>query len=222
MAWNPAGERDCAALPCAVVESGDFELVGATVRDVADVSDASLERVRPMLTIRRLVPGHSLLRAGSRAVMAAIVLEGVLREFFVSTDGRDHTRGFAYERTFVGSLSDLVNGTAAEMTIEALTDVRVAQIPWAHFNELARIDAEWSSFARALTERAYLKKSAREAELLSLSAADRYAYFCDRYPGLRDRVPLRHVASFLGITPEHLSRLRRRGAQRATSTRRSG
>jgi CRP-like cAMP-binding protein len=61
-----------------------------------------------------------------------------------------------------------------------------------------------------VTERLYLLKSEREYELLALDAEQRYRAFQARYPGLEARVTQRHVASYLGITPEHLSRLRAR------------
>ena len=191
------------------MDDAAWSIVAATLHDVAALPDDSLARLRPMLTLRRVARGAFFLRQGGRAQVAAVVLEGVLREYFVDAEGREHTRGFADERTLAGSLEDLLGGAPARMSLQALEDVRVAQVPWAHFQELTRVDPAWDHIARALAEHAYRRKAERERELLTLDAGARYARFRGTRGALLERVPLRHVASYLGITPEHLSRLRR-------------
>ncbi|MEM9073081.1 MAG: Crp/Fnr family transcriptional regulator [Myxococcota bacterium] len=191
------------------MDDAAWQTVVATLSDVHSLPAESQSRLRPMLTSRTLRQGDHLLREGEPARIAAVVVEGVLREYFRDDQGREHTRGFAYERTFAGSLADLLAETPARMNLEALTHVRIAQVPWPHFDELTRIDAAWDHFARRLAEHSYRRKAEREQRLLSLSAGERYERFLQERGELLDRVPLRHIASYLGITPEHLSRLRR-------------
>ncbi len=191
------------------MDDAAWEKVVSTLRDVAELEEESLARLRPMVTLRRLKRGNFLLRAGDSAQIAAVVLDGVLREYFCDDQGREHTRGFAYERTLAGSLSDLIGSNPATMNLEALTDVALAQVPWTHFDRLTQVDPAWNHFVRKLAEHAYARKAERERQLLASSARDRYERFVAERSDLLTRIPLRHIASYLGMSPEHLSRLRR-------------
>ena len=85
---------------------------------------------------------------------------------------------------------------------------------------LGDVDPAWRDFNERVMQVLYLQKAEREFELLGLDAEARYAAFAARFPGLEARVAARHVASYLGITPVHLSRLRKRrraGQRRATA-----
>jgi hypothetical protein len=76
--------------------------------------------------------------------------------------------------------------------------------------ELGRRHPAWRRFRTRVLERLVLSKAAREYELLGLRAEARYRAFSERYPGLEARVAGKHIASYLGITAVHLSRLRRK------------
>jgi CRP-like cAMP-binding protein len=92
----------------------------------------------------------------------------------------------------------------------ALADARIAVVPWRRLREVvARVPA-WTRYLAQVTEQLYLAKATREYELLALDAEQRYLRFRTRYAALEPRIPLRQVASYIGVTPEHLSRLRRR------------
>jgi CRP-like cAMP-binding protein len=79
---------------------------------------------------------------------------------------------------------------------------------------LARQYPAWRTFGTRVLERLLVTKAEREYELLGLDAEERYRAFSERYPGLEARVAGKHIASYLGITPVHLSRLRRRRLER--------
>lgn len=82
------------------------------------------------------------------------------------------------------------------------------QVPWARFEDLAQRRPAFERAARRMTERLYLQKTLREHEMLTQRADERYRRFREAHPDLEARVSQHHVASYLGITPVHLSRLR--------------
>jgi CRP-like cAMP-binding protein len=156
--------------------------------------------------------GASFLAAGDRAVDCGIVLAGVMREYYPLADGREVNRNFAGPGDGVGSLSDLISGEPAKSSVMAETDARIAVFPWRVLRDAAQRMPAWNRFVASTTERLYLAKARREYELLALDAEARYVQFRKRFAPIENDIALRQVASYVGITPEHLSRLRRRMA----------
>ncbi len=181
----------------------------ATLRRGGELGADDLAVIEPHVRVRRLARGGFFLEAGERAVWCGTVVTGLVREYFPIEDGREVTRGFAGPGDYVGSLSDLVLGAPARSAVVAEADARIVVVPWARMQEAARRPA-WAALLARVTERLYLAKAEREYELLALDALARYRRFLDRYERLAPVIAQRHVASYIGVTPEHLSRLRRR------------
>ena len=182
----------------------------AAVHRLAPLADADAAAVVPHLRLRRLVDGEPYLRAGAPATAVGLVRSGLLREAFLRPDGRERVRAFGVAGDFAGSLSDLLRGGAARCEVIACAPTRVITVPWAAIQAAVRARPAWREVLAAATARLYLLKAEREYELMALDAAERYQRFRARLAAVEPDLPLVHVASYLGITPEHLSRLRRR------------
>jgi CRP-like cAMP-binding protein len=192
------------------VTVADLAAFAAAARRQAPLADADLAPLADRLAVLELARGALLLRAGARATQVAVVVRGVLRELYPLPDGGERTKGFAQEGDFVGSLADLLADHPSRASIVAETDARLLVLPFRAFAALAAGSAGWQAFAQRVTTRLYLLKSEREYELLALDAAGRYARFRERFPKLETRVSQSVVASYVGITPVHLSRIRAR------------
>jgi CRP-like cAMP-binding protein len=190
--------------------SADRAAFFASLRRTAPLDDADLAAVEPHAQIRRLPAGAMFLSCGELAVDCGTLLTGMVREYFPLEDGREVTRRFAGPGDYVGSLSDLLSGEPARSSVVAEADARVVVIPWRRIRELVAARRAWADLHTRVAERLYLGKAAREYELLALDAEARYQRFRALYAALEPAIALRHVASYVGITPEHLSRLRRR------------
>lgn len=171
------------------------------------VSDRALER-----DLRAAdVPKHALLlEPGGDPGDSGLVVEGVLREFYLQPDGAEHTRGFALAGDSFGSLADALTTGVSRVFVRAEVPSRVLLVKWARIAELAAGALEWERLQARLVQRLYLKKSVREYELLALDAMGRYRSLREQHPQLEALVSGHVVASYLGITNVHLSRLRRR------------
>jgi len=180
------------------------------LRRAAPLDEADLAPLAPETRVR-LVPARvQFLSAGDAAVECGMVLGGLLRAYFPLEDGREVTRGFAGPGSYTGSLSDLISGEPALSSVIAEADSRIAVVPWRRIRELAAHRPAWAGFVARVTERHYVATAAREYELLALDPEARYDRFRTQHAALESVIAPRHVASYLGITPEHLSRLRRR------------
>jgi CRP-like cAMP-binding protein len=151
-----------------------------------------------------------LLEAGGDPDASGIVVSGVVREYYLQPDGTEHTRGFALSGESFGSLSDALLKRPARVFVRAETDARVLLVRWSTIERLAGKSLEWERLQARLVERLYLRKSVREYELLALDAMGRYQSLLAQHPGLERWVSAPLIASYVGITNVHLSRLRRR------------
>ena len=183
------------------------------------LTDESWAPIEPWIASRSVRAGDALLRAGERASHIFFVRQGLLREYYLDHEGTSATRRFCEPGEMSGSLADLLSGAPAMVSIEALEPTQLWQIPWAQVDALTKTWSDWQMLARRVAENLYLRKTQREFEMLTLSAAQRYQGFCAQHPTLLARLPQHLVASYLGITPVHLSRLRSSGKspQAATS-----
>jgi CRP-like cAMP-binding protein len=179
------------------------------------LDEDDVQAALPLLSVRELVRGEHVLNAGDDAASVMFVVEGVLREYFLLEDGTERTKAFVVDGQISGSLADLLSGEPSRAFIVAEEPTRVLLAPYRDLTALGRHREGWVRFGRRATEGLLLWKAQREYELLALDADGRYAAFRERYGELEARVAAKHVASYLGITPVHLSRLRRRRAGRA-------
>jgi CRP-like cAMP-binding protein len=181
------------------------------VTDPADVA-----QVRPLLRVRVLQPGEYLLRGGERAIHTGVLVSGLLREHFVTSKGAERTKSFITPLQFTGSLADLLSDRPARAYIVAEAPSRLVLLRFSELRALQTTSPVWAAAGQRSAEHLLMYKAEREYQLLCLDAEARYRDFIARHPDLSSRLAGRHVASYLGITPVHLSRLRARqvGRQR--------
>ena len=177
-------------------------LAGLTTRTRTQLDRASRRK--------RLRAGDSLLEVGDEVTFAGVVRSGSLREVFVDADGEERTRTFSFEGDLVSSWSDVLAERPSRTRIEALTDAEVQLYDVASIRALEPTSPDLRHVLRVVAESLYLRKADREFELLTLTASQRYDALLARVPFIEERVQLQHIASYLGITPVYLSRLRRR------------
>lgn len=166
-----------------------------------------------LLHVRELQRGEYLLRAGEPAVYTGVLVSGLLREHFVTPRGVDRTKGFVTQLQFTGSLADLLSGEPSRAYIVAEAPSRLALLLFTKLRALQARSPAWAAAGQRSAEHLVRYKAEREYQFLCLSAEERYAAFRARHGDLEAKVAGRHIASFLGITPVHLSRLRARRAR---------
>jgi len=194
------------------------------LRALAPVGDEAMRALAQLLTTRSFASGDALLQSGERATWCFFVVHGLVRELYIDAAGTEHTRTFLSEGQVTGSLLDLLSGAPSVTYIQAIEPTETLAWRYAELDVLCERFPELNLVLRRFAEALALRKIRREYELLTLAASERYARWRNVHPRLDERVSRRHLASYLGVTPEHLSRLRaalRTSSPRARARRRS-
>lgn len=184
--------------------------VGKLLRRLGELKDEDVEEVLAVGNVVSFARGEKMVEAGAPLTSAGLVLDGVLAEQVLTPEG-SITVSFSVEGDFVGPIADLLaRQLHASQDIVALAPSRIVEVDWQGYVELIERNHTWTRFHSTVMERLLILKSERERQLLASDAAARLSWFEHRFPTAARVLPLKEVASFLGITPVYLSRLRRR------------
>jgi len=158
---------------------------------------------------KSLPAGDFLQRAGDVARHAAFVAEGCLRSYVLDAKGKEHIVQFAPEDWWLADANSLMTGAPTQYFFEAVEDSQLLLIDQAsHQQVIDRVPGYAAAFRTGLQKHAAAKDQ-RIVNALSTSAEERYEEFVRTYPSIALRVPQFMLASYLGVSPETLSRIRR-------------
>jgi len=159
---------------------------------------------------KALAKGGFFSRPGERATQFAVVLSGLVRHYYTDARGRESVKAFRGPMEVSAPYAEILLGRPSRTSIEALTATELFVFRVADFEALAQDSAELQRLVRRVGEQHFIFKEQREYEFLQLSAEERYRQFCASLPDLLRHIPQHQVASYIGITPVALSRIRAR------------
>lgn len=143
----------------------------------------------------------------------SIIVEGTCRGFYTNKEGEEISVGFMFPNDFVSAYYSFLTQRPSLMAIQAATAVSIISISHTHLNMLCDKYKSAERIGRLNAERIYRRKEEREIALLTMSATERYQDLINRSPQLLQEISLKHIASYLGIKPESLSRIRKQLAK---------
>ncbi|WP_439698225.1 Crp/Fnr family transcriptional regulator [Mucilaginibacter sp. AW1-7] len=151
----------------------------------------------------------TLLTEGDISRYIYFIEKGALRSFTIDKEGAEHVIQLALEDHWIADLYSFVTQVPGNVNIEAIEDSEVLLLPHHELDLLYDQVPALERYFRHLFQRAYVGLQQRLNTTVSLNAEDRYRMLIHDFPQVAARVPLIYVASFLGITPESLSRIRK-------------
>jgi len=147
-------------------------------------------------------------KEGEYSSKVAFLSDGVMRAFFRNTTGNEYNKTFFTPPVFVAAYSSLTTKQKNLINIQCLTPCSIWVADFARITSLYKDFPKMESLARILAEYKFAIKEKREIELVTLEAKERYEIFKKEYPGLENQISQYHIASYLGISPTQLSRIR--------------
>lgn len=184
--------------------------LSARLHALAALPDSEIVKARAIFQPQRLPRGGFFVRAGELPQTLGFVVSGLLRLYYLREDGSEYTKSFCVEHEFVGAYRALLCAEPSRLFIQALEPVTLLVARYQDYQTLSAGHPGWETVNRKLAERLFLKKEQRESALLLDDAQTRYIEFLAEYPGLEHRLKQHQIASYLGITPVSLSRIRAR------------
>lgn len=166
-----------------------------------------------LLKLRRVRKRQYLLQAGDINRYENFVTKGCLRAYTVDDQGGEHIAMFALEGWWISDLYSFLTNTPATQHIDALEDSEVLSIEKSDLEKLYEEIPTFNKFFRKLFQNAFVAHQRRILTAISKTAEEQYMDFIARYPSIEQRVPQSQIASYLGLSPETISRIRRQNSQ---------
>ena len=187
-----------------------YELYYQKLREKVDFSDDELALIKTYLTPKKLRKKQYLLQEGDVCRFIAFVAKGVMRAYTVDEKGTEHIIQFAPEGWTIADLYSFLTSEPATYNIDALEDSELLLISKPAQDELLKKIPRYETYIRLQLTGAYIAMQRRLTSIISLPLEERYANLIAQYPDIVQRVPQHMIASYMGLTPETLSRVRRK------------
>ena len=185
-----------------------FELLNAHFKKHISLSSEEEEICMTMFRQKKYRKHQYILQEGEVCRYEIFILKGCTRSYEIGPNGQEHTLQFGLEGWWIGDLYSFLSGEPSSLNIDCLEATEVLQISKNDHEELYRKVPKIERYFRILIQNAYVAAMNRISSNLSMPAIERYREFIERYPDMEQRISNNQIASYLGITPQSLSRVR--------------
>lgn len=186
-----------------------YDLLRKHILKRIELTDEEFNRCTTFFIPKKMRKHQFLLQEGEVCKFYAFVVNGCLRCYSVDDKGEEHIVQFAIEDWWISEPYSVLTGEPSEYNIDALEDSELLLLERGTEEKLLREIPKFERLFRLLLENRFVANQRRITAALSTSAEERYLSFLKTYPAIAQRVPQSHIASYLGITPQSLSRIRK-------------
>ena len=175
---------------------------------IAPLTPEASEALGRLIEPMSLQKNAFLLREGERSTYGYMLISGVIRVFY-NKDGVEYNKTFFVDGTFPTALTSLFTGEPSQLSFQALVPSDLVRFSFERFRDLFSAHRCLESFMLRVMEREWIVKERHDIRMVTNDATTNYQIFREEFPGLENLIPQYHIASYLGITPIQLSRIRR-------------
>lgn len=186
-----------------------FDFFLKYLRDKIPLSAEEVEMIRSVAIEKKLRRRQYLLQQGDVWKYNAFVSSGLLKSYSINEDGQEHIMSFSPENYWTGDRASLMDGIPSQFNIDAIEDSEIILIEKTNFETLCKNIPQLNDMVNAILQKSFIVSQGRIHTQISLSAEEKYQDFLKKFPEISNRIPQHMIASYIGITPETLTRLRR-------------
>ncbi len=172
-------------------------------------TEEEIQEALPLFKEKGLKKSEAFVSEGERCTEVGFILSGTCRSFYLSGAGEEITYCFRFPGEFVTAYSSFITGQGSLENMQALTKTELLVISKADVEMLADKFTGWLKFLKIIAEQQYIELEKRIFQLQRVNAKQRYDDLLKNHPEYVQQIPLQHIASYLGITQRHLSRIRK-------------
>ncbi|CAM1366454.1 Crp/Fnr family transcriptional regulator [Tenacibaculum xiamenense] len=187
-----------------------MELLAEYVKKLVDISDEHLHQFVNYFDMVSIKKKEFLLKQGDICNFEGFIIKGCFRLFTIDEKGNEHTLYFGIKNWWVTDLNSFLNKTPATFTIQALEDSEVLLINRKNKNKSFEQIPAIEKMFRVMTQKSHVALEQRMIRNISTTADQRYIEFISKYPQIAERLTNIQIASYLGISHEFLSKIRRK------------
>jgi len=183
---------------------------------MAPLPEYDWQLLHPNLTTMRFNKNVHFHSHGQPCSEIMFLTDGIARSYVIDSSGRDYTSNFHFndpassiKNVFVTDYASVVRNEKSKVYFETLTEIEVISFPVSRAKELYETNTNWSRIGRIIAEEAYYATQQRAFSLLTMTATERYEQLTNNMPSTISLIPELYIASYLGITPQSLSRIKK-------------
>ncbi|QES90602.1 Crp/Fnr family transcriptional regulator [Rhizosphaericola mali] len=180
------------------------------INNISPLSEVTWQQFQNIFKERRLSNLDFFVREGEIATKIGILQEGLVRGFYRNEDGIEYNKTFFTAPSFIGAYASLITKKENLINQQALSDCNIYEAKYHDFEQLCSKNIELERLAKKIAQLHFVQKEKREIELVMLDAEKRYDILKSEFPNIENQVQQYHIASYLGITPTQLSRIRKK------------
>jgi CRP-like cAMP-binding protein len=199
----------CANLRLSHVEN-ILDVAYKSIGRIITLDTSEKETFESLIEIIKIRKKERLLSAGQVCKYEYMVLKGCIRSFYCDEDTNEFTTMFAIEGWWTGDLGSFYRQMPSEYYLVAMEETYLLRLSYQRMEQLYEKIPKFERYFRILLQNRLIAVESFQNTLQALDAEENYKLFRQNYPDLEKRVPLKYIASYLGITPTYLSRLRKR------------
>lgn len=193
-------------------EDMDTELLKSNLAKHADLSELDLQTICSFYQTRNVSKREYVLRKGEVCRFEGFVVKGCFKIFTTDNQGNEKILYFAAEGWWVMEIDSFMNLKASELSIQALEDSKILYINKTNKENLYNKNPWVERLFRVMSQKAIVAWQRRVMRNHTMSAGQRYHHFITTYPNIAKRVTNKQIASYLGITQESVSKIRKKWA----------
>ncbi|MGE5436258.1 MAG: Crp/Fnr family transcriptional regulator [Syntrophothermus sp.] len=186
-----------------------FSLLKSHIKNRIEISDEEFELCTKFFIPKKIRKRQFFLQEGDTNRNIAFINSGCMRIYTIDDKGAEHIIQFGIADWWVADLNSYLSGLPATYNIDALEDSELLMLEKNTREELLNKIPKMERFFRLLVEKNYIATHQRIVDSLSISGEERYLKFIKTYPEMFEKIPQHQIASYLGLTPQSLSRIRK-------------
>lgn len=187
----------------------EFSSIRKFISRLVLFTEAEWQAQQTVLIRRWLKKGEFLLREGQVCNHVSFINKGAFRVYNVVND-EEYTQYFAFENQYITDYKSFLTRQPARDNIVTLENAELIQLDYNSMQRLYETYPVWQKYGRLIAEHVFIETAERTQSLLMKTPEERYLQLVQHQPQVLGRVPLKYIASFIGVTPEALSRIRKR------------
>ena len=180
------------------------------LNSISNVSEESFKAITEITEFVKVPAETQIVKLGQVPTKLYMLVGGSIRCYISTEKGKEFNKAFYFPNSFVGSLTALLRQTPSQFIFETLSDSKVYAVDYEKLMLLCKTKEDLRSLYTSVLELLYTKYEARLVDQISLNATERYKKLLKQRPNIDQLVSQYHIASYLGITPVQLSRIRKK------------